>query len=365
MAGSVDAPGLERTSKGPLVLLFYDGFERRARDSLAGRAYSEGRRAARYAWRTLRGKQVHTGFYTAFLSLVSCLEKAGCDVRVNDFAAARARPKYPIGVAGYPSVLKAVDLPNPAIFGPGDYGYPDASVKVAQDERYKLLIQPGEWYCQYYRPYNGDKLRPWPVGIDTDLWPDWSAEPKSLDFIVYDKIRWFREDRVPAILDTLVDALRSDGRSTETLRYGHHLLSQWRDALRRARAVLFLCEHETQGIAYQEALAAGVPVLAWDEGKLTDPRQTPFAKDDLVVSSVPYFDDRCGMRFKLAEFNQVYPEFWRRLDRFRPREYVVEQLSMSRAAKAYLSLYAEAGGLGGDVAGANAGDAPAGQAARG
>ena len=30
--------------------------------------------------------------------------------------------------------------------------------------------------------------------------------------------------------------------------------------------MVFLCEHENQDIAYQQALACGVPILAWDRG---------------------------------------------------------------------------------------------------
>ena len=51
----------------------------------------------------------------------------GCDVRVNDFALAARRPAYPIGLAGYATVVDKVQLPNPRIFAPGDYGAPEAS----------------------------------------------------------------------------------------------------------------------------------------------------------------------------------------------------------------------------------------------
>jgi hypothetical protein len=37
--------------------------------------------------------------------------------------------------------------------------------------------------------------------------------------------------------------------------------------------MLFLCEHETRGLAYQEALASNVPILAWDTGFWLDPRR--------------------------------------------------------------------------------------------
>ena len=37
--------------------------------------------------------------------------------------------------------------------------------------------------------------------------------------------------------------------------------------------MIFLVEHETQGIAYQEAMACDVPILAWDQGNWLDPKR--------------------------------------------------------------------------------------------
>ena len=38
-------------------------------------------------------------------------------------------------------------------------------------------------------------------------------------------------------------------------------VQSYRALLRRSKSMLFLCESETQGMAYQEALASNVPVL--------------------------------------------------------------------------------------------------------
>ena len=123
---------LEMTDKGPLVLLFFDGLEIQAYPHMRRRIYSKLRAFARAQWRVMRGKAPKGGFYIAFELLRDSLKKLGCDVRVNDFAAATARPHYPIGIAGHPSVLERVQLPNPTIFGPGDPGYPDeAGVRCA------------------------------------------------------------------------------------------------------------------------------------------------------------------------------------------------------------------------------------------
>ena len=332
-----------RTKHGPLVLLFYDGFEWRARSGAVRGIAAQARRAARFVYRTMRRKQVYTGFYTAFLALRTALERHGCDVRVNDFAAARARPDHPIGLAGYPSVLDAVRLPNPAVFGPGDFGTPAAAVTVARDPQMRVLIQPSDWFRDYYRPSCGDKVVTWFAGIDTDLWQDRSAHPKSCDVLIYDKIRWDRESVVPAIHDRLVRHLEARGLSYRILRYGHHHRDEFAAALAGARSLAFLCEHETQGLAYQEALAANVPVFAWDEGVFVDPLLAGAAPAGLDVSSVPYFDERCGRRFRAAALESEFERFWADRATYRPRDYVGECLGMTRSAEAYLALYARAG----------------------
>jgi hypothetical protein len=230
-------------------------------------------------------------------------------------------------------------LPNPRIFGPGDFGPPSGVEAVAKDERFKILTHPSEWFVELYRPYCGDKLAVMFVGIDTGHWRSARDEPKTTDVVIYDKLRWFREERVPAILERAQRGLDAKGLTHRTLRYGAHNLATFTAALKSARALLFLCEHETQGLAYQEALACDVPVLAWDEGIFVDPALSPFAKTKLDVSAVPYFDQRCGMTFKLDEFERKLDEFWAARDRYAPRVYVAENLSLEIAAAKYMEMY--------------------------
>jgi hypothetical protein len=333
-------PRLIRTPTGPLILLFYDGFERPAREGWLGTAYSEFRRAARYTYRSVRRKQVWTGFYTAFQLLRRALMMHGFDVRVNSFAFARRLPHYPIGIAGYPSVLDRVQLSNPRIFGPGDYGYPDEAAIVTKDPRNRLLIQPCPWAVELYRPYCGEKVFAWPVGIDIDGWPDASGHGKTLDVVIYDKIRWHRGQQVPRILDRVTRYLELRGASYAVLRYGHHYHGDFKATLRRAKAMIFLCEHETQGLAYQEAMAMNVPVFAWDEGILVDPQQRRFVDESFRVSSVPYFDERCGAIFSNGEeFEKTFDGFWARLPGYSPRAYVIDNLSMCKSAESYVKAY--------------------------
>ncbi len=323
----------------PDIVMFYDGFERKARENAVARVYHAVRSQLRATVRRARGKQVNTGFYEAFLALVAGLERLGHRVRVNDFAFALAHSDYPIGIGGYPDVISHVDLPNPIIFGPGDPGYPDAAADFAKRENVRRIIQPSDWFVDYYRPYCGDVMMCCPVGIDVDTLPDGANHPKSIDMLVYDKIRWHRETKVPAVLDRLLRALDARGLSHETVRYGEHKRDDYLAKLRVSRAMAFICEHETQGLACEEALAMNVPVFAWEEGELVDPLQRPFAADDLIVSSVPYFDDRCGMTFRADDLEERLDRFVDQIGTYRPRAYITEHLRPSDAARVYRDAY--------------------------
>jgi hypothetical protein len=102
----------------------------------------------------------------------------------------------------------------------------------------------------------------------------------------------------------------------------------------------FLCEHETQGLACEEAMAMNVPVFAWEEQRLVDPRQLPFAAPDLKVSSVPYFDETCGVTFKVDELESAFDTFWSNLPGYKPRDYIAANLSPESTALVYLEAYA-------------------------
>lgn len=321
------------------IALFYDGYERRADEGVRGQAVSEIRRLARYAYRNLRRKQVHTGFYTAFLGLVASLKANGVHVRINDYGYARAHPDHPVGIAGYPSVIDKVRLPNPIIFGPGDYGAGSGALAFASKNNVRVLTQPCEWAVEINRSWDAGKGQPYFCGIDTDRWCDQSQAPKTIDFLVYDKIRWHRDTQVAAVLERCLEALRARGLTYRVIRYGHHHVDAFRTGLADARALLFLCEHETQGIAYQEALSSGVPVLAWDEGVPVDPNMIAIAPSGFQVSTVPYFDERCGETFKMDHFPQALDRFISAMSGYRPRDYVLDALSLHRSGQRYLDLY--------------------------
>ena len=325
--------------KGPIVLLFFDGYDLQAREGVLGRFKSWGHHNARNFKRWAANQQPYTGFYVAFLGLVNSLEAIGCDVRVNDFFLAKKYPDYPIGVAGYPSILLRTDgLKNPRIFGPGDFGMPCLDeLSIANDPRYKYFIQPCDWFCKMYEPFCSGKMFRWPAGIDVDSFQDLSKGQKKCDFLIYDKIRWNREIEVDRVLQPIINHLEKKGLTYQCIRYGHHHYNEFMKGLEESKAMIFICEHETQGLACQEALASNIPVLAWDEGKLVDPELKALSPENLVVSSVPYFSEACGLQFKIDEFDSICNKFI--TGNYQPKVFIEENLSLLKLGDAYIDRY--------------------------
>jgi glycosyltransferase involved in cell wall biosynthesis len=194
-----------------------------------------------------------------------------------------------------------------------------------------------------WEPHLGPKVAAWPVGIDTDLWVP-SGASKRFDFILYDKVRWHHDAFARSLLQPISDLLATRGLTYQVIRYGNYVEEDFRRSLAFCRAMIFLCEHETQGLAYQQALSAGVPVLAWDRGGYwRDPTFYPHKVKFGPVSSVPYWDQRCGAKFTdTAEFPRRLDEFLARRQEFDPRAYILENLTLETCAQRYLDFVAEA-----------------------
>jgi glycosyltransferase involved in cell wall biosynthesis len=96
-------------------------------------------------------------------------------------------------------------------------------------------------------------------------------------------------------------------------------------------------------MAYQEAMASNVPILAWDQGYWLDPNRDQWEERPVPASSVPYFSPDCGERFtSAADFAPALDRLWAKLNEYAPRGYVGEQLSLRESAERYLAAYQDA-----------------------
>jgi glycosyltransferase involved in cell wall biosynthesis len=195
-------------------------------------------------------------------------------------------------------------------------------------------------YDVFAAAYGSSNVALWHGGFDMDEWPTTASSDREIDVLVYDKVRWNRENVVPALTAPFQRIVEELGLRTEVVTYGAYERERYLELLQRSRSMLFLCEHETQGMAYQEAMASGVAVLAWDNGFWLDPRSSSVSDTPIPASSVPYFSQTCGARFSApSELDTTFREFWNHIDDFAPRDFVAEHLSMAQSADIFMNLY--------------------------
>jgi glycosyltransferase involved in cell wall biosynthesis len=283
-----------------------------------------------------------------FLNLCLGLDRLGVTYRVNDYRYARRHPNDLACIIGKPFVLGRVPWTNPILFGAAVYSHPLDDPELLTRLAVRKIVVPGPWMEAMCRPYWGnDSVKTWPVGIDTDRWQPMQPKGKVIDVLIYDKVRWEHNQYEACLIEPIRKRLRKCGCSFEEIRYGYYREEDFLFALSRCRSMIFLCEHETQGIAYQQALSCGVPVLAWDRaGPWKDPAYYPHRIVFEPVTSVPYWDRRCGAKFVSADdFQASWEVFWDAVeaDAYAPRDYILENLTLEKCAREYLNIVAEVG----------------------
>lgn len=291
--------------------------------------------------RIVRGKRRLGGVEKVFTNLCLGLDRLRVPYEVN-LPFHKLQEGDRVGVLGRGRFsLVGYDRPNPIVAGIGLMTHPSEWPSLCEEYPVIKYLQHSEWATSVYRPYFGEKCATWPVGIDTEKWQPTNT-PKEFDFLIYDKIYWARAERERELLKPIEERLSRRGLKVTRIRYGDYQPRQLLNILQRSRAMLFLSSHESQGLACQECLATNVPVLAWDQGFCLDPNRVQWGAPVIPASSVPYFDSRCGEKFKdLDEFDCKLDLFLDclRTDGFRPRDYILENLRLEKCSADFLKFF--------------------------
>lgn len=294
--------------------------------------------------RLIRGRKTQfSGMERVVLNFLKGLQQKGTAYSFNKptFFLKKSQPIISFGlgrsgVAGIPKeapLIAAIGFPYPAEF-------PDLCEKY----NVKKFLVHSEWALNFVKSaqlYPDHIFDLWPAGIDTY---EWSPEPilhKLTDLLIYNKIMWDREKMNNALRMPIISLIKEFGLTYEEITYGNYSSEEYKKALNRCRAMIFLCEHESQGLAYQECLSCNVPVFAWDQGFWLDPIRFKYNQPIVPATSVPYFDKRCGMIFKnMDEFEKLFPSFWDAVlhNQFSPSEYILENLALEKSAKKMLNI---------------------------
>lgn len=278
----------------------------------------------------------------AFLNLVAGLDRIGVAYRLNDFRYMAANSAELACVFGKPEVLARIPERTPILFGTSIYSHPSDDPELPRKRPIRRVLVPSAWVQRMFETVWPGLVDVWPVGIDTERWTPAAESRKDIDVLVYDKIYWQRERYEREIVEPLMREVARRNLRVHVLRYGQYAEQELFDLSRRVRAMIYLSRHETQGIAAQQMMSAGVPLLAWDEGGYwQDPKYFPHQIKFASVTSVPYWTDASGVRFHgQDDLEQAFERYWAGVTAgtFAPRQMVLDQLDLRKQAHAYVAL---------------------------
>jgi hypothetical protein len=290
----------------------------------------------------VRGPMQPRGTMRAFLNLTAGLDRLGVPYRVNDYRHIATNPGELACVFGKPHVLDKIPSQTPILFGTSIYSHPNDNPRLPDQRVIRQILVPSPWVQRMFAEIWPDIVTPWAVGIDTEQWAPDPIQVKDVDVVVYDKIYWERERYEKSLIDPLMAELRRRRLRVQVLRYGSYREAELLALSKRGRSMIYLSRHETQGIAAQQMLAAGVPLFAWDCGGFwQDPKYFPHQVKFQPVTSVPYWDARCGVKFAgTSDLSSSFGFFWDGVERnaYSPREMVLQDFTLAKRAAAYVEL---------------------------
>ena len=104
------------------------------------------------------------------------------------------------------------------------------------------------------------------------------------------------------------------------------------NCLQQSKYGIWVGRHESQGFALEEALSCNVPLFVWDVVSINQEEGCNYP--DIPATTIPYWDERCGESFTdIKNIDEKFDIFLSKLNEYKPREYVIENLSVEKCTK--------------------------------
>jgi hypothetical protein len=225
------------------------------------------------------------------------------------------------------------------IFGPHMSVFPNKlQMGLIRDSVY---AQPSQWVTDMWKSFDccrDVQLRVLPFGVDTDLFrPIIEGDVKKENVVVYFK------RRKPQELEFVENILKFYGIPYRVFVYGSYSEMDYIEYLNGAKYGIWLDAHESQGFALEEALSMNVPLLVWNVRVMSQEYGSSYS--DVAATTIAYWDESCGeVVYDWQDFAKVYSEFLNKLGSYRPRDFVIKELSIDVCERRFLDLIREVKG---------------------
>jgi glycosyltransferase involved in cell wall biosynthesis len=238
-------------------------------------------------------------------------------------------PSFPINTQAYPN--------KKFIFGPHFSVFPDKnSLEQLNSKKYNnaIYIHPSDWARDTWINMGANQYLPihtLPFAVDTELFIPIPKSEKTEVFV-------YHKRRNPDELAYVKQFLNKKNINFTVFDYVvGYKETDYIKCLQKANYGIWLDAHESQGFALEEALSMNVPLLVWN---ITSMNQEYGGKyQNIPATAIPYWDERCGETFTHpSQLEETFVCFVNRLDEYKPREYILENLSVEACSKRFLEL---------------------------
>ena len=237
--------------------------------------------------------------------------------------------------------LKRLKGKRKILVGPNIFVLPKDIPRSIAFPRDVIFLQPSDIVKEQWSQlgFSSDKMDVWPVSINDSYFP--ARKGKPTDVILYHKGRDRPENRISNLVE---DLLVTKKIKYNRIDYGLYNQSDYLDSLRDAKYVVWIGCKETQGLALQEAMAMGCPILVVEPRNLGDDDKSGYIwnprEANLPATSAPYFDSRCGVKVtNFGDLSAMIDLMESTHYLFDPKTYVKENLSFEASTKRLLEVF--------------------------
>jgi hypothetical protein len=216
------------------------------------------------------------------------------------------------------------------IFGPHCAIFPDENIKKIINNDNCIYIQPSDWVkVSWQNIIDFPNLKTFPFPVDTEKFSEINSIDKRTLIFIYFK------HRNPSDLKYIYDFLSDKNIKPIIISYDRKYSEElYLKVLQNSKYGIVIDAHESQGFAIEEALSTNVPLLVWNVKKMSEEYGSTYP--DIPSTTIPYWDNRCGEYFyDKNDFINVFEKFNNKLGQYKPREYILENLSIEQCAKSF------------------------------
>jgi hypothetical protein len=214
------------------------------------------------------------------------------------------------------------------IFGPHFSVFPNNKISEINTKLKNIIyIQPSDWVLRLWEDFNLNiNLRVLSFPVDTNKFNEDKLKIRDKVFIYFKR-------RKPEELNRIINFLNNKKIDFKIFDYvKRYNENEYLKYLHESKYGIILDAHESQGFALEEAMSSNVPLLVWNIKDMSQEYGINYPK--YKATTIPYWDERCGEYFyEENELDTIFNKFINNLEKYRPREFIMDNLSVSKCAE--------------------------------